>query len=79
MLTDESKCQYVMFLTKNYAWQWCLIFASGSASSSKVAGKVKYTPLEQQVVDIKAQNPDTVLFVECGYKYRFFGEDAEVP
>ncbi|XP_005090364.1 DNA mismatch repair protein Msh3 [Aplysia californica] len=38
---------------------------------------VKYTPLEQQFVDIKAQYPDALLLVECGYKYRFFGEDAE--
>ena len=39
---------------------------------------IKYTPLEQQVVDIKEQRPDVLLCVECGYKYRFFGEDAEV-
>ena len=38
----------------------------------------QYTPLEQQYITIKAQYPDAVLFVECGYKYRFFGEDAEV-
>ena len=38
----------------------------------------QYTPLEQQYISIKAQYPDAVLFVECGYKYRFFGEDAEV-
>lgn len=39
---------------------------------------IKYTPLEQQVVALKAKHPNTVLFIECGYKYRFFGEDAEV-
>lgn len=38
----------------------------------------QYTPLEQQYIAIKSQYPDAVLFVECGYKYRFFGEDAEV-
>ncbi|RXG51223.1 DNA mismatch repair protein Msh3 [Armadillidium vulgare] len=37
----------------------------------------KLTPLETQVVSIKENYPDTLLFVECGYKYRFFGEDAE--
>lgn len=55
--------------------------ASTSASQTSTAiGKkvVKYTPLEQQFVDIKAQNPDVILFVQSGYKYRFFGEDAEV-
>ena len=37
-----------------------------------------YTPLEQQFLAIKRQHPDAVLFVECGYRYRFFGEDAKV-
>lgn len=27
---------------------------------------------------MKKQYKDAVLCVECGYKYRFFGEDAEV-
>ncbi|KAH6573619.1 hypothetical protein BASA62_002879 [Batrachochytrium salamandrivorans] len=31
------------------------------------------TPLEQQFMDIKAAHPDCLLFVEVGYKYRFFG------
>ena len=38
----------------------------------------QYTPLEQQFIAIKAEYPDALLFVECGYKYRFFGEDAEI-
>lgn len=37
----------------------------------------KYTPLEQQFMAIKAEHSDCILFVECGYKYRFFGEDAK--
>ncbi|CAL5323166.1 hypothetical protein CsSME_00001693 [Camellia sinensis var. sinensis] len=37
----------------------------------------KYTPLEQQVVHLKAEYPDVLLMVEVGYKYRFFGVDAE--
>uniref|UniRef100_A0AAR2LEJ8 DNA mismatch repair protein MSH3 n=1 Tax=Pygocentrus nattereri TaxID=42514 RepID=A0AAR2LEJ8_PYGNA len=37
-----------------------------------------YTPLEQQYMEIKEQHKDTILCVECGYKYRFFGEDAEI-
>ena len=40
--------------------------------------KSKYTPLEQQFMAIKEEHPDAVLLVECGYKYRFFGDDAEV-
>lgn len=39
---------------------------------------MKLTPLEQQVVSIKNENPDVIIFVECGYKYRFFGKDAEI-
>ena len=56
-------------------------FSLPSASSSPAIGKksqVKYTPLEQQYVAIKEQYADAVLLVECGYKYRFFGHDAEV-
>nr|XP_046202585.1 DNA mismatch repair protein Msh3 isoform X4 [Oncorhynchus gorbuscha] len=40
--------------------------------------KSGYTPLEQQYLQIKEQHKDALLAVECGYKYRFFGEDAEV-
>ena len=40
--------------------------------------RIIYTPLESQVLKIKADHPDLLLFVECGYKYRFFGKDAEV-
>uniref|UniRef100_A0A8C7Q0L1 DNA mismatch repair protein MSH3 n=1 Tax=Oncorhynchus mykiss TaxID=8022 RepID=A0A8C7Q0L1_ONCMY len=39
--------------------------------------KSGYTPLEQQYLQIKEQHKDALLAVECGYKYRFFGEDAE--
>ncbi|KAI3372025.1 hypothetical protein L3Q82_006895 [Scortum barcoo] len=40
--------------------------------------KSLYTPLEQQVIQLKQQHKDALLAVECGYKYRFFGEDAEI-
>jgi DNA mismatch repair protein MSH3 len=33
--------------------------------------------LEQQFVDIKSQYPDALLLIECGYKFRFFGDDAD--
>lgn len=46
---------------------------NGSKSS-----KLAYTPLELQFVEVKSNYPDVILFVECGYRYRFFGEDAEV-
>lgn len=40
--------------------------------------KSVYTPLEQQVIDLKQRHQDVLLAIECGYKYRFFGEDAEI-
>nr|XP_021842365.1 DNA mismatch repair protein MSH3 [Spinacia oleracea] len=40
--------------------------------------KTKYTPLEQQVVELKSKYPDILLMIEVGYKYRFFGKDAEI-
>lgn len=50
---------------------------SDSSAPSKRSKSV-YTPLEQQVIQLKQQHKDALLAVECGYKYRFFGEDAEV-
>lgn len=34
--------------------------------------------MEQQFLEIKKHHPDTILFVEAGYRYRFFGKDAEI-
>ena len=51
---------------------------TGATPKTRPTPSKQYTPLEQQYIAIKAQYPDAVLFVECGYKYRFFGEDAEV-
>lgn len=55
---------------------------SGTTSSSRgkgkgaATGRAKLTPMEQQVVDLKAKHPGVLLLVECGYRYRFFGDDA---
>uniref|UniRef100_A0A8D2PT02 DNA mismatch repair protein MSH3 n=1 Tax=Zosterops lateralis melanops TaxID=1220523 RepID=A0A8D2PT02_ZOSLA len=40
--------------------------------------KTIYTPLELQFIEMKKKYKDAVLCVECGYKYRFFGQDAEI-
>ncbi|TKS78308.1 DNA mismatch repair protein [Collichthys lucidus] len=48
------------------------------SSAPSRRSKSVYTPLEQQVIQLKQQHPDALLAVECGYKYRFFGEDAEI-
>ncbi|KAI3610488.1 dna mismatch repair protein msh3 [Moniliophthora roreri] len=37
-----------------------------------------YTPLEKQVLQLRKDNPGTLLMVEVGYKYKFFGEDAKI-
>ncbi|PNS17694.1 hypothetical protein CAC42_3089 [Sphaceloma murrayae] len=55
--------------------------ATKSARSKKSAtkkGAAKLTPMEKQILDIKRKNMDTLLVVEVGYKYRFFGEDARI-
>ncbi|KAI0890155.1 muts domain V-domain-containing protein [Annulohypoxylon maeteangense] len=38
----------------------------------------KLTPMEIQFLDIKRKHMDTILIVEVGYKFKFFGEDARV-
>ncbi|KAL8840452.1 MAG: hypothetical protein Q9170_001328 [Blastenia crenularia] len=38
----------------------------------------KLTPMEEQVLEIKRSHMDTLLVVEVGYKFRFFGEDAQI-
>ncbi|XP_032703405.1 DNA mismatch repair protein Msh3 isoform X2 [Lontra canadensis] len=45
---------------------------------SNKRSKSIYTPLELQYIELKQQQKDAILCVECGYKYRFFGEDAEI-
>uniref|UniRef100_A0A0K3CG19 DNA mismatch repair protein MSH3 n=1 Tax=Rhodotorula toruloides TaxID=5286 RepID=A0A0K3CG19_RHOTO len=48
---------------------------AGGKGSSK---KVKYTPLEQQVLALRKAHPGVLLVIEVGYKFRFFDEDAQV-
>ncbi|KAM4876033.1 DNA mismatch repair protein Msh3 [Thomomys bottae] len=51
--------------------------ASDGKSLNKRSKSI-YTPLELQYIEVKQQYKDAILCVECGYKYRFFGEDAEI-
>ncbi|TPX16424.1 uncharacterized protein E0L32_003718 [Thyridium curvatum] len=49
------------------------------AKSKKKGSKTgKLTPMELQFLDIKRKHMDTILIVEVGYKFRFFGEDARI-
>ncbi len=50
----------------------------GKGKSNASGKKDPYTPLERQVVDLKASHSDCLLMVECGYRIRFFGEDATI-
>jgi DNA mismatch repair protein MSH3 len=49
--------------------------SSSSKASSSVA---KLTPLETQVKKCKADHPGVLLLIEVGYKFHFYGEDAEI-
>jgi DNA mismatch repair protein MSH3 len=44
------------------------------AATKKAATKL--TPMELQYLDIKRKHLDTVIVMEVGYKFKFFGEDA---
>ncbi|KAI1299117.1 muts domain V-domain-containing protein [Xylaria venustula] len=49
------------------------------AKAKKKGAKTgKLTPMEIQFLDIKRVHMDTLLIVEVGYKFKFFGEDARV-
>ncbi|KAM7189358.1 muts domain V domain containing protein [Naviculisporaceae sp. PSN 640] len=48
------------------------------ATKKKGAKTGKLTPMEIQFLDIKRKHMDTLLIVEVGYKFKFFGEDARI-
>lgn len=56
--------------------------ASAPVSAGRIKKKGaktgKLTPMELQFLDIKRKHLDTLLIVEVGYKFRFFGEDARI-
>ena len=50
--------------------------AKGKKDAPARKSSAKLTPMEKQVIEIKRTNMDTLLVVEVGYKFKFFGEDA---
>ena len=50
--------------------------AKRGAATKKSSAKL--TPMEKQFLDIKRKQLYTLLVVEVGYKFRFFGEDARI-
>ncbi|KXJ96037.1 DNA mismatch repair protein msh3 [Microdochium bolleyi] len=47
-------------------------------TKKKGAKTGKLTPMEIQFLEIKRKHMDTLLIVEVGYKFKFFGEDARI-
>ncbi|KAK3489535.1 muts domain V-domain-containing protein [Neurospora hispaniola] len=52
--------------------------APKTTAKKKGAKTGKLTPMELQFLQIKRKHMDTLLIVEVGYKFRFFGEDARI-
>ena len=50
----------------------------GSKGTAAKKGASKLTPMEKQFLDIKRKHLGTILIIEVGYKFKFFGEDARV-
>jgi DNA mismatch repair protein MSH3 len=48
--------------------------AKKGAATKKAASKL--TPMERQYLEIKHKHLDTIIVMEVGYKFKFFGEDA---
>ncbi|KAJ3337586.1 Mismatch repair protein msh3 [Gonapodya sp. JEL0774] len=48
----------------------------GKQPAKKKPSGSKYTPLEEQFVELRKKHPDVLLIIEVGYKFRFFDEDA---
>lgn len=52
--------------------------ARGKKGATNKKNSSKLTPMEKQVLEIKNKHMDTLLVIEVGYKFRFFGEDARI-
>ena len=50
----------------------------GRKGASAKKGASKLTPMEKQFLDIKREHMDTLMIMEVGYKYKFWGEDARI-
>nr|P26359.1 RecName: Full=DNA mismatch repair protein msh3; AltName: Full=Mating-type switching protein swi4; AltName: Full=MutS protein homolog 3 [Schizosaccharomyces pombe 972h-]CAA43603.1 Swi4 [Schizosaccharomyces pombe] len=47
-------------------------------ASKPTKQKSVFTPLEQQYLELKKNYQETILAIEVGYKFRFFGKDAKI-
>ena len=53
-----------------------IVKGKAGAAGRKRTGKL--TPMEEQFLEIKRKHLDTIIIMEVGYKFKFFGEDARV-
>ncbi len=77
---EETASNYVD-LEEDEASEEAMSAKLPAKSKRGVAGKKggsKLTPMEKQYLDIKRNHLDTILVVEVGYKFKFFGEDARI-
>ena len=51
---------------------------TNSVTNAPAAADTRVTPMMEQYVEIKAANPDCLLFYRMGDFYEMFFEDAEV-
>ncbi|XP_072777820.1 DNA mismatch repair protein Msh3 isoform X2 [Taeniopygia guttata] len=72
---EELQCNLSQFSVSLKSYE-----NSQNSSETNLNRRTKsiYTPLELQFIEMKKKYKDAVLCVECGYKYRFFGQDAEI-
>ncbi|XP_005061335.1 PREDICTED: DNA mismatch repair protein Msh3 [Ficedula albicollis] len=75
MIKDELQCNLSQFSASLKSYE-----NSQNSSDTNLNKRTRsiYTPLELQFIEMKKKYKDAVLCVECGYKYRFFGQDAEI-
>lgn len=52
--------------------------SKGRKGATAKKGASKLTPMEKQFLDIKQKHLDTLMIMEVGYKFKFWGEDARV-
>lgn len=50
----------------------------GRGLQEQAPSSLQYTPLERQILQLKAQHPDKLLLIEVGYKMKFYEKDATI-
>lgn len=72
-LNQTKHSKFVSTIVKSFDAPSSVASFQQSTSDAKTS---KLTPLELQVLEVRKAFPDALLIVECGYRMRFFGDDA---